>query len=206
MKHRSRGFTLMELMVVLTLAAIILALGAPSFGEFRRSNRMAGVANDFLVGVQVARSEAIKRQSTVALCPSANPADDAPTCITDNNFAGWIVFTDPNNNCQRDDSEIVLQVGERIDTGTNPSTVTTSDADGNCVSFAATGFTRAILGDDLTAMRHAIFCDGTRANTKQPGTDLSSARAIELTVTGRARITRDVAEINGFDVDCPGES
>ena len=62
MKNRSRGFTLMELMIVLTLAGIILALGAPSFGEFRRNNRMAGIANDFLVGVQIARSEAIKRQ------------------------------------------------------------------------------------------------------------------------------------------------
>lgn len=205
MKHRSRGFTLMELMLVLTLAAIILTLGAPSFGEFRRSNRMAGIANDFLVGVQVARSEAIKRQAGVSLCPSANPAADDAACATTNDFSGWIVFADPNNNCQREDTEVILQVGERIDTGTNPSTRTTSAADGNCVSFAATGFTRPEPGSGTTAMRHTVFCDG-RGNEKQPGTELSSSRGVELSPTGRARITRDIAEIGDFDLVCPGVS
>jgi type IV fimbrial biogenesis protein FimT len=203
MKHRSRGFTLMELMLVLTLAAIILALGAPSFTEFRRSNRMAGIANDFLVGVQVARSEAIKRQASVSLCPSGNPAADDAACTTTNDFSGWIVFADPNNNCQREDTEVILQVGERIDTGTNSATRTTSAADGNCVSFAATGFTRPEPGSGTSAMRHTVFCDG-RGNDKQPGTELSSARGIELSPTGRARITRDIEEIADFDLVCPG--
>jgi type IV fimbrial biogenesis protein FimT len=203
MKHRSRGFTLMELMIVLTLAAIILALGAPSFSEFRRSNRMAGISNDFLVGLQVARSEAIKRQASVSLCPSQNPGDDeAAACTAERDFSGWIVFTDPNNDCQRDDTEELLQVGERVDTGVNPATRTTSAADGTCVSFAATGFTRPEPGSGTLPMRHTVFCDG-RGNTKQPGTELSSSRGIELTVTGRARITRDIAEINGFAVECP---
>ncbi len=203
MKHRSRGFTLMELMIVLTLAAIILALGAPSFSEFRRSNRMAGISNDFLVGLQIARSEAIKRQISVSLCPSENPESEDAVCTAANNFSGWIVFADPNNNCAREDTEVILQVGERIDTGTNPATTTTSVSDGNCVSFAASGFTRPEPGSSTEPMRHAVFCDG-RGNVKQPGTNLSSSRGIELTVTGRARITRDIGEIDGFTFDCPG--
>ncbi len=204
MKYRSRGFTLMELMIVLTLAAIILALGAPSFGEFRRSNRMAAISNDFLVGLQVARSEAIKRQASVSLCPSDDPAGNlgAPTCSDATNFSGWIVFADPNNNCQRENTEVILQVGERIDTAANPVTRTTSAADGNCVSFAATGFTRPNPGGKA-AMRRLVFCDG-RGNEEAPGTNVSSARGIELTVTGRARITRDREEIGDFDLTCPG--
>jgi type IV fimbrial biogenesis protein FimT len=207
MKNRSRGFTLMELMIVLTLAAVILALGAPSFGEFRRSNRMAGIANDFLVGLQVARSEAIKRQTSVSLCPSADPAGNLgePTCTDTSNFSGWIVFADPNDNCQREDSEEILQVGERIDTATNPSTRTTSAADTTCISFAATGFARPEPGEATATVRHLVFCDG-RGNDVAPGTDLSSARGVELTVTGRARITRDIAEIDNFELNCPGVS
>ena len=80
MKSRSRGFTIVELMVTLSIAALILAIGAPSFNEFRRNNRLTGTANDFLGAVQTARTEAIKRQLQVSVCPSANPNDASPTC------------------------------------------------------------------------------------------------------------------------------
>jgi type IV fimbrial biogenesis protein FimT len=202
MKNRSRGFTLMELMIVLTLAGIILALGAPSFGEFRRSNRMAGIANDFLVGVQVARSEAIKRQVSVSMCPSSNPeADDAAACNGDMNFGGWIVFTDPNGDCERDEGEMLLQARDRIDTGTGPITPK-SISDGNCISFAPTGFTRPDPGG-LESAQHTLFCDD-RGTTAQPGTNLSSARAIDVTPTGRARVTRDITEIDALWPACGG--
>ena len=59
MKTRESGFTLMELMITLALAAVILSIGAPSFTEFRRNNRLTSVGNDFLGAVQTARSEAI---------------------------------------------------------------------------------------------------------------------------------------------------
>src|SRR6185312_8110600 len=86
MNNRSRAFTLFELMVVLALAAVILGLGAPQFREFTRNNRMVTVANDFLGGIQTARTEAIKRQlakGSIAICPSANPDDDQPSCLAD---------------------------------------------------------------------------------------------------------------------------
>ena len=76
----------MELMVTLALAAVVLGIGVPSFREFSRNNRMVTIANDFLAGVQVARTEAIKQQVTaggVALCPSTNPGDANPTCAAD---------------------------------------------------------------------------------------------------------------------------
>lgn len=206
MKNRSRGFTLMELMIALTVAGIILAIGAPSFGEFRRSNRMAGVANDFLIAVQVARSEAIKRQMGVSMCPSATPDAADATCTADKDFGGWIVFTDPNNDCQRQPvpEEEILQVGSRVDTGSNAGTRTTSISDGNCIAFAATGFTRPAPVAGFVTARHTLFCDGSRANTAQPGTTLSAARGIEVGPTGRARVTRDMDEIANFGFACVG--
>jgi type IV fimbrial biogenesis protein FimT len=206
MKNRSRGFTLMELMVVLTVAGVILAIGAPSFGEFRRSNRMAGVANDFLVGVQVARSEAIKRQAGVSMCPSANPEAENATCA-DTSFVGWIVFADPNNNCQREDAEAILHVGARVDTSPNPVTRTRSVSDGDCIGFAATGFTRQVPGPGLLTAQHTLFCD-ERGDKPQPGTQLSSSRGIEVTPTGRARVTREMEsgeeKLDGFEIVCGG--
>lgn len=208
MKNRSRGFTLTELMIVLALAGVILAIGTPSFREFSRNNRMVTIANEFLGGVQTARTEAIKRQVAsggIAVCPSANPYDDSPTCLDDSTqqFDGWIVFVDTNNNCARDpadETEIVLRAGQRIDLSNTATSYRKSSADGSCISFASTGFTRTDTG--RTAARHALFCD-ERGNTRQPGTELSIARGVEITATGRARITRDVSEIAGWGVSCP---
>lgn len=205
MQSRSRGFTLMELMLVLVLAGIILAIGAPSFGEFRRSHRMAGIANDFLVAVQTARSEAIKRQTPVALCPSANPEAEEPTCSGTPAFTGWIAFVDPDNNCERDpavEEEEIVQIGARIDAGNTAARWVGSVASGDCLSFAATGFTQTVAGH-ATASR-MLFCDD-RGNTPQPGTELSSARGVDISRTGRARITRDIEEIASWSIACPGE-
>jgi len=189
MKTRSAGFTLMELMITLALAAVILSIGAPSFTEFRRNNRLTSVGNEFLGAVQTARSEAIKRQVPVAVCPSANPGDPAATC-SGGAFTGWIVFADPDNNCVRDAGnpaiEPVLRVGDTID----PTLSTRST--GICASFGGNGFRQNIPG--VATAGHTLFCDD-RGKALQAGTNLSAARGIEVGLTGRSRVTRE-NEIN----------
>jgi type IV fimbrial biogenesis protein FimT len=200
MKHRSRGFTLMELMMVLAIAGVILAVGAPSFTEFRRNNRLVAVANDMLGTVQVARTEAIKRQVPVSMCPSANPGAAAASCSTTQAFRGWIAFVDTNGDCVHDTGEVVVRVGATID-----ATVT-SKANGNCISFAATGFRQAVAG--TTTASNTVFCDARGFNF-QPGTTLSMARGIEVGATGRARLTRSKTELTtgppgtGWGLTCP---
>ena len=89
MQNRSHGFTIIELLVTLAIAALILGLAAPSFNEFRRNGRLTGTANDFLGAVQLARTEAIKRQQPVSICATANPTSPAATCALGNFAAGW---------------------------------------------------------------------------------------------------------------------
>jgi type IV fimbrial biogenesis protein FimT len=203
--NRSRGFTLMELIIVVALAAVILGIGAPNFREFMRNSRMVSVANDFLGGIQTARTEAIKRQlptGGVAICSSTDPDADEPECTGEGttNFDGWIAFADANNNCERDDGEDVIRVGSRIDTNNTPTHHVNSASNGDCLSFAATGFLRTDNGRDPAT--RTVFCD-ERGNEKQDGLELSVARGLDVTITGRARVTRDVAEIEAWPVDCP---
>jgi type IV fimbrial biogenesis protein FimT len=205
MKNRSRGFTLMELMITLALAAVIIGIGVPSYREFSRNSRMISVANDLLGGIQTARTEAIKRQvltGGVALCPSADPVADSPTCMSDTTrqFNGWIVFVDANNDCDREDGEAVLRVGARIDQQNTPVHHVNSYSNGACMSFAATGFMRTDTGR-LTATQ-TVICD-ERGNQKQPGMQLSVARGVDVTSTGRARVTRDPTELSGWTTKCP---
>ena len=72
------GFTLIELMVAIAVAAILITLATPSFRLLIQNNRISGAANDFVSVFNLARAEAIKRGAVVFVCrtddPQANPA------------------------------------------------------------------------------------------------------------------------------------
>jgi type IV fimbrial biogenesis protein FimT len=86
---KERGFTLIELLIVMTILGILLAVGLPSFGNAYLTNRLASYSNNFLGSVQFARSEAIKRNVAVTVCPSSDGA--ACTSSPSSWQPGWIV-------------------------------------------------------------------------------------------------------------------
>jgi type IV fimbrial biogenesis protein FimT len=83
------GFTLVELMVTIAVAAILLALAVPSFYEMSLNSKLKSAANDLAASALLARSEAIKRNATVQLCVSTN----GTACTTGSWEAGWIVVS-----------------------------------------------------------------------------------------------------------------
>src|SRR3569832_2414901 len=58
----SRGFTLVELLVTISIATILVTLAVPSFSDFVKNNRMITLTNDFVTALNVARSEAIRHK------------------------------------------------------------------------------------------------------------------------------------------------
>ncbi|MGN6389261.1 MAG: GspH/FimT family pseudopilin [Burkholderiaceae bacterium] len=96
---RAAGFTLIELMITIAIAAILLGLATPSFQNATLSSKLTGEANSLVASMRLARDEAIKRNATVTLCVSTN----GTSCTTGGWQQGWIVlFTDtsasPNTN------------------------------------------------------------------------------------------------------------
>lgn len=87
--HRAAGFTLVELLVTLTVLGVTLAIGLPSFKSLMARNRVTGETNEFVGGLNLARSEAVRRTQPVAL-RSADASADFGT--------GWDAFTDANAN------------------------------------------------------------------------------------------------------------
>lgn len=189
------GFTLMELMIVLSVAAVVLALGAPNFTEFSRNNRLTAAANDLLTAAQLARTEAIKRQRNVSLCTSDNVESAAPTC-SNTSFRGWIVFQDDNGNCQRDGAEpLPLRVSDSL----APSVHAAQDQ--HCSTFGPTGYVRG--ADGLPPISHVLYCD-SRGVGLQQGTNQSAARGLSMSPTGRASVTRVQATIVAWGIGCGG--
>jgi len=67
-RHAAQGgFNLIEIMVSLTVLAILIALGAPSFGEWLQNQQIRAATEAIVNGMQVARGEAIKRNLAVQL-------------------------------------------------------------------------------------------------------------------------------------------
>lgn len=190
---RAGGVTLMELLIVIALAAIILALGAPQFGEFQRNNRLTSAANDLLAALQLARTEAIKRQRPVALCAAADPRADTPSC-SGGDFQGWIVFEDPDGDCQPAAAAAVLRRE-----GPVPASVRVR-ADGQCTLFGADGFARE-LGTGVDT-RRLVVCD-ERGYALQAGTGQSAARGIQVLRPGRAFVTREPGQLEDWELACP---
>ena len=94
-----RGVTLIELMIVLVIAGILMGTAVPSFLGVIRSTKLTNAANDLLISLTLARSEAAKRHDRVALCKSA----DGACCASTGGWEqGWIVFHDANDNGKRE--------------------------------------------------------------------------------------------------------
>jgi type IV fimbrial biogenesis protein FimT len=163
------GFTLIELMTVITIVAVLMALGVPSYQYVTNTNRISGEVNGLLGDMQYARSEAIKEGQTVTVCASSNSTATPPACSGSTSWQnGWIVFSDPNGNQTVDVNETVIHVqrpfalGDTFVANLNVSSVT----------FNREGFALGIP-NTVTITLHAATPNA------------SSTRCVQLTKVGQ---------------------
>ncbi len=95
---RYRGFSLLELMVAITILGVMLAIGVPAFGALIDSQRMDSAVNSLARGLNYARAESVRRNRVVTVSP-----------IDANWHAGWRIYLDRNNNGAYDDDETLLR-------------------------------------------------------------------------------------------------
>ena len=63
--HKQRGVTMIELMIGLTIAGILLTIGAPSFSDWIQNTRIHNSAESITSGLQLARAEAVRLNAQV---------------------------------------------------------------------------------------------------------------------------------------------
>jgi len=139
------GVSLLELLVVITIASVLFGVGVPSYRSVTNSNRIAAEVNGLLGDLQFARAEAIKEGQTVSVCASA----DGTTCTNAPAWqGGWIVFSNANGDTTVDPGDTVLRAQRPFD-GTD-----TFQASNNVgvVTFNREGFTTGIANGALITL------------------------------------------------------
>lgn len=102
-RKKSSGFTLIELIVVVSVAAIMASIAVPNFSSMIESNRATAATNELVSALILARSEALKRSNNVSVCASNDQVSCGGNAFR--NFGkGWIIFQDCNVNGKIDTS------------------------------------------------------------------------------------------------------
>ncbi|MXS86002.1 prepilin-type N-terminal cleavage/methylation domain-containing protein [Nitrosomonas sp. HPC101] len=129
----SKGFTMVELMITISIASILLAVAVPSYQSLMRESRLTTQANELMTALHYARSEAVKRGVRVTLCKSA----DGATCNGDSWKDGWLIFSDSDAGTAGtvDGADEVL----RVFPGLKGSTLTTGSNFANWISYLPNG-------------------------------------------------------------------
>ena len=108
------GYTLIELMVVLAIAAILLTLVVPFFQTQVSNARMSAATSNFLSTFMSARSEASARSNFVTVCKRNADGDGCVATAADDWTLGWITFVDDNGDGVRDPGDEIIQIHEPL--------------------------------------------------------------------------------------------
>jgi type IV fimbrial biogenesis protein FimT len=90
--RRQSGFTLMELMVSITVLGILTALAVPSFTSMINRNRLATQSNELLSAIQYARMEAVRSNAKVTFCGAATATAAAEADCINGQQSYWVVI------------------------------------------------------------------------------------------------------------------
>ena len=199
-KMHAEGVTLIELMVAIAVMAIVITLGIPAFADFLAANRMSAAANDVVSALHLARSEALKRQATVTMCASEDPAADNPDCSAAATPAsGWLIFSDDNANAAVDGGEIIINAHGPLPLAIAERSAWDNGGDGPpyYAAFAGSGFRQDLPATGVRALADLQLCDA-RGN-RDTGGGIAAGRWIQLSATGRPQISNRVEQLQGSD-------
>lgn len=175
MKHKSDGFTVIELLVTVAMAAIIVTMAVPSLRSLVQDNRSATAGNSFLTALNLARATAVQSSVPVSICPKDSASQ---TCSTQNDWiTGWIVFKDADDNGALASSSDILRVFRPLQNGAVMKGDCIGSTSSTCPTFVTFEPTGALNLDSSTS--------GITFSIQFPDCTGQSKRIITLNPQGR---------------------
>ncbi len=162
-KQHNVGFTLVELMITLAVAAILATAAVPSFMSMIASNRVTSASNELVTALNLAKSEAVRSGQDTVLCKSGDGVGCGGAWSD-----GWLLFNDANGDGKKGDGEQVIRVQAAPDPSL--SFVFIDGNSGDSIEFRPNGRTN----------KNGRFCF---RNSYQD----DNSRAVVVTQTGRIR-------------------
>ena len=104
--RKMHGFTVVELMISVAVAAILCAVSAPALGSLIHGESARASRNTLVTSLNLARNTAVTGQGHVVVCPSS----DQRTCSGSEWWQqGWIVFEDKNGDGEHGADERLIE-------------------------------------------------------------------------------------------------
>lgn len=180
-----RGFTLIELMISLAVMALLLTMGVPSFRNTILDNRQVSELNTLVAALNLARSEAVARNTPVTFKRTGA-----------NWKEGWQIFVDydGDGNLDSDGDSVTCEVGEDCELRTYGAFL-----DGVDLRFSRSSYSRLSYDSQGTTQGYNgtfIFCDERGAKR---------AHGAILSTNGRLKATRD-KDKDGYHEDSDGDA
>lgn len=168
---KNSGFTLLELLITLTLIGIVTAFAIPSMTEFSKNDRLTTNINSMIGHLAYARSEAVKLSQQVSMCVSNNTDTANPSCTGGNWEDGWVVYIDADASGTFSAGEQVIKAHGLLEGNNTLAPVGV----GNQITYDNRGFLAGNTGS-------LQLCD------ERSG---PHGKTIRITTTGRVRLETD---------------
>lgn len=197
----ARGFTLIELIVVMAIIVVLAMVAIPNFVTFQRNSQLTSAANSLLASINTARGEAMKRNQTAFVVPNTGT----------NWTTGWKVFvsrpgystatgtydatsTATTSSTYTDGQDLLVQ---SVPAQASYLNITSSDASGTAVGlirFDGSGYSKTSDNSGFQAMTLRL-----QRNDVSTGQQPSETRIMVLARTGRARVCKPASS---SDTNC----